>query len=425
MRLEEQVIEALKEGYICDSCLGRIAGSLLSGFSSKERGEVLRRYMAFLLDSGEKIDVDLSNFYGIKFRSVKLNTEKPEKCKICKNFFLEQVDKLAIQIARELKGIEFKTFLIGSMPTNEMLKEEEKLYERIGTDFVEPIKSEINREIGKMVEKKIKKLVSQRNPDVTLIVNIETGKIKKEIRSLFIFSKYKKLVRGIPQTRWVCPKCMGKGCVNCKATGKLYPTSIQEIVEKPLLKAAKAKKSAFHASGREDIDARCLDYRPFVIELVKPIKRTIELKKIEKNINKSKKVNVKGLKFVAKDMILRLKTERIDKTYVAEVDFEKKIDRKKLKELKKLVGEPILQKTPIRVVHRRADKFRKRFVKKLSWKVVGKKKMVLKIRGESGLYIKELISGDQGRTNPNVSDLIDNKSKRIKLDVIKIHTGRY
>jgi len=422
MRIEEQLVEALRDGFVCDNCLGRVGGNLLSGFSNKERGRIFRHYMAFLLDSGEKLDVDLSNFYGIKFRNIKLSAKKPEKCKICRNFFLEEMSRVSKQIVKELRGVEFKTFLIGSIPTDEMLKEEEKLYENIGTDFVESIKSEINRELGKEVEKRTGKLFSQKNADVTILVNLKTGKVRRDIRSLYILGKYKKLVRGIPQTRWVCPKCMGKGCVNCRGTGKLYPVSVQEIIERPLLKASKSKKSSFHASGREDIDARCLDYRPFVIEMIKPLKRKIDLREAQKKINRSKKVNVSGLKFTTKDTIMRLKTERIDKTYLAEVDFEKKIDRKKLKNLKRLASEPILQKTPIRVIHRRADKFRKRLVKKISWKLLGGKKMALRVRAESGLYIKELISGDQGRTKPSVSELIINKPKKIKLDVVKIHT---
>jgi tRNA U54 and U55 pseudouridine synthase Pus10 len=55
-----------------------------------------------------------------------------------------------------------------------------------------------------------------------------------------------------------------------------HPTSVQEIIDKPLPKAAGSKKSKFSAHGREDIDARCLDYRPFVIELLKPARRKID-----------------------------------------------------------------------------------------------------------------------------------------------------
>jgi len=422
MNIDEKTIEVLKSGYICDNCLGRIIGNLLSGLSNKERGKILRHYIAFLIDSSEKLDIDLSNLYGIKFRNIKLQIKKPEKCKVCKNFFLEKIDEIAGKIVKKMKGIEFDTFLIGSIPSDEMLKAEEGIFETIGTDFVESIKTEINRELGKRVEKLTNKKFSLKNSDVTIVVNLKTNTISTQVRSLYVFGKYQKLVRGIPQSKWTCRKCGGKGCTYCKGEGKMYPTSVQEIIEKPLLKATGARKSSFSGAGREDIDARCIDFRPFVIEIMKPEKRKINLKKIVKQINKSKKVNVKNLKIVdsGKEIIRRIKTERYDKTYLAEVEFEKKIDRKKLKLLKQLTKEPIIQKTPLRVVHRRADKFRKRRVKKISYKVRGKK-LVLKIRTEAGLYIKELISGDNGRTKPNISDMIENKVKKISLDVIKIH----
>ena len=72
MELEQQAIEILKKGYICDNCLGRSWGQLLSGMTNEERGKTIRYYLAFLFDSGEKLDVDLSNFCGIKFRNVKM-----------------------------------------------------------------------------------------------------------------------------------------------------------------------------------------------------------------------------------------------------------------------------------------------------------------------------------------------------------------
>jgi tRNA pseudouridine synthase 10 len=420
MKIIESVVAALKNRYVCNYCLGRIFGNLLSGYTNEQRGEIIRQFVAFLVDSGEKIDIDLSNLYGIKFRNVKLEIKKPEKCSVCKNFFYEEIDKLAKNVIKKLEGIEFSTFQIGSVLSDELSKAEERLWEDTGTEFTETLKSEINRELGKRIEKLTDKKFSLENPDVTVVVDLKNNTIRVQIRSLYIFGRYEKLVRGIPQAKWVCLRCSGKGCKYCKGEGKLYPTSVQEIIEKPLLESTKSKKSIFSASGREDIDARCLDYRPFVIELVKPMRRKIDLKKIEKQINKSKKVKVRDLKFTTKNVIRQIKSERIDKTYLAEISFRKMIDKKKLKELKQLTEKPILQKTPIRVVHRRADKFRKRMVKKISWELLSKKRLQLKITAESGLYIKELITGDEGRTNPNVSDLLDNKVKKISLDVIKI-----
>jgi tRNA U54 and U55 pseudouridine synthase Pus10 len=31
-----------------------------------------------------------------------------------------------------------------------------------------------------------------------------------------------------------------------------------------------------------------------------------------------------------------------------------------------------------------------------------------------------LVSGDEGRTNPNVSDLLNNRAKTLKLDVLNV-----
>ncbi|MBI2547634.1 MAG: tRNA pseudouridine(54/55) synthase Pus10 [Candidatus Aenigmarchaeota archaeon] len=422
--LIKKFAELLKTGYICDWCIGRNIGNLLSGFTNKERGRLIRYQLAFISDSGEKLDVDLSNFHGINFRDSKIKPQTPEKCKICKNFFDEKLGELGEGVVKKIGDIEFDTFVVGTIPSDEILNAEEKMQETMGIEFSEPIKSEINREMGKIIEKLTGKHFDLKSPDVTILVDLKTNSIKIQVKSLFIYGRYQKLVRGIPQTKWICKECNGKGCTYCKGEGKLYKTSIQEIIESPILKDAQSKKSAFHGAGREDIDARNLGWRPFVIEIVKPVRRKINLKELEKKINKSKKVHVKELKFVDKSIVRKLKSDRIDKTYFVDVEFKNKIEKKLLKKLKIIAQEPIMQKTPLRVVHRRADKMRKRYVKKFSYKIVGNKRIQFKIKAESGLYIKELISGDGGRTQPNVSELIDNKVKKMSLDVFEIHSKK-
>ena len=198
MKILENAITTMKEGYICDNCLGRTCANLLSGYSNEQRGKILRLAVAFLVDSDEKIDIDSSNFYGIKFRNVKIKPEKPKECKLCKNFFLEKIDDVTKNVIDKLKDIEFDTFLIGSIVSDDLLKAEEDLWSKIGIEFCEPIKSEINREIGKRIEKMTKKLFDSKNPDVTVIVDLSTNKIRAEIRSLYVFGKYKKLVQYTP-----------------------------------------------------------------------------------------------------------------------------------------------------------------------------------------------------------------------------------
>lgn len=420
MDLDKRLVEALKEP-ICDNCLGRTLGNLLSGMSNEQRGKIIRQYFAFLLDSGEKLNVYMPNFFGIKFRNLKGGVEKPAKCSVCQNFFHENIERIARSAFEKLRGIDFSDFVVGSVPSDEMQNSEERLWEKIGIEHVETIRSEINREVGKRMEKLTGKKFNLKNPDVVILVDLKKNEVRTQLKSLYISGGYQKLVRGIPQTRWICSDCGGKGCVSCKGLGKLYKTSVQEIIGKPLAKATDGKDHAFHGSGREDIDVRCLDYRPFVLEVVKPRRRKIDLRKIEKLINKSGKVKVKNLKFSDKDFVRKIKSDRHDKTYSAEVEFEKPFDRKLLPKIKLMRGTMIVQQTPNRVKHRRADIARRRGVKSVSYKILGKRKLRIVVRGQAGLYIKELINGDEGRTRPSVAGILSDKVKKVVLDVIKVH----
>ena len=130
-------------------------------------------------------------------------------------------------------------------------------------------------------------------------------------------------------------------------------------------------------------------------------------------------MKVKELRYTNKNVVRDIKTVKHDKTYLATVTFDNEI--KNLNKLARLKNTVISQNTPIRVIRRRTYKLRRRLVKDIKFKKLDNKKIQLKITSQSGLYIKELITGDEGRTSPNVSDLLDNKVKKIELDVIKIH----
>jgi len=407
MEIKEKSIELLKGYYICNRCFGRQFSQLLSGLNNEQRGRTIRNFIAFLIDSGEKIEVNPINFYGFKFKHNKKffkKIKKPEKCWVCKGIF-ERLDDIVEKAKKELKKIEFNNLLVGSKLSKGLLEREEKIWEISGIEWCEPLRAEINREVGKRLEGFFRKPVEFKRPDVVVLVNLEKGKVDLQINSLYIFGYYKKLARGIPQCKWGTP-------------GK-YKTSIQEIIAKSIMKTTKGKNNSFHGSGREDVDARCLDWRPFVIEIIEPKKRNINLKNIKKLINKNKKVNVKGLKFSNKNVVRRIKTETGDKTYRILVKLNKPIEKSDLKKLKNLIG-IISQRTPNRVVHRRADLIRRRKVKSVKWKQLNRKTIELKIKTSAGLYIKELVTGDKERTKPSVAEILDVEAIPKDLDVIRI-----
>jgi len=142
---------------------------------------------------------------------------------------------------------------------------------------------------------------------------------------------------------------------------------------------------------------------------------------MRKAINKSKKVEVRKLRYADSGEVEQLKSIRPDKTYRVMVTTEKDASPENLKRLSLLKGKRIYQETPTRVMHRRADRLRKRVVKDIKWKKLGKRKLELTVRTEAGTYIKELVSGDKGRTYPSVSETLGTKAVVKELDVVKIH----
>ncbi|HMZ31697.1 MAG TPA: tRNA pseudouridine(54/55) synthase Pus10, partial [Methanoregulaceae archaeon] len=49
---------------------------------------------------------------------------------------------------------------------------------------------------------------------------------------------------------------------------------------------------------------------------------------------------------------------------------------------------------------------------------------VLEVTGEAGLYIKELISGDNGRTRPSLTEILQRPARVSRLDVVQVERTR-
>jgi len=80
----------------------------------------------------------------------------------------------------------------------------------------------------------------------------------------------------------------------------------------------------------------------------------------------------------------------------------------------------VQQRTPTRVSHRRADKIRTREVYRADLDQFWGDAARLVLRCEGGLYIKELISGDGGRTKPSLAELLGSEAMVRELDVINV-----
>lgn len=391
---------------LCDHCLGRLFARVDTGLSNRERGESLR--MAVALE-----------------RALQDRGPLPPhvKCAVCEDLF-DMVPRFAEAVVEKLQPLEFETFLVGTRVDPIIVEREERLWGAVGQDKAETIKAEMNQEIGKAVQSRIPQEVEFITPDVVALVDTRFCHVELDIAPLFVYGRYRKFSREIPQTRWPCNRCRGKGCSKCGGTGKMYQTSVQEHIGDPLQREAQGKDHFFHGMGREDIDARMLgNGRPFVLEVRGPVRRRIDLLAIESEVNEVGRgaVEVAGLRFSTREEVRRVKLASPDKEYRVRIRLESKVNKEQLDEVvQSLKRIRITQQTPTRVSHRRADLAREREIKDLALEEFDGSSATLRVRTESGTYVKEFVHGDSGRTDPSLAGKLGIPCTVEWLDVIEI-----
>ena len=398
MKLAEDILNRT-DGKICKHCLGRKLSKTIEGTNNIERADKVCEELGIDLDDAD--------------------------CVICDNIFDKLDDGLYDKIDAKISqlGIEFDTFLVGSQIPKDIQERDEELSEEFDLG-VETIKKEVNRLIGLGIWEKYDKEAEFERQDIVFNIDLrKEPKVRIQINPLYVEGKYNKYKRGIPQTKWPCTKCKGRGCEECNGTGKQYPESVEELISEHFLKLTKGKEAKFHGAGREDIDVLMLGSgRPFVLEIKEPRIRNLDLAKLEDEINKINegKTAYHGLKLCERGRKAEIKQSSPDtyKVYEAIVECDEPFDPDKLEELTKL--NEIHQQTPLRVLRRRTDMVRIKHVLDLKYEIIDDKTFKMRIKTEGGLYIKELISGDEGRSQPNVSEILGVGAICEQLDVVEV-----
>jgi tRNA pseudouridine synthase 10 len=345
-------------------------------------------------------------------------------CHICGNAAL-RCDGMAQKGAQMLRESGAKSFSISTNIDKEWLAREEKAWDSCIRN-AESIKNFLNRRLSSAL-RRASGAEYEPEGECRLVFDFATGTVELKRCDIFIFGRYMKRSPGLSQSRWKCPKCDGKGCAGCEGKGKYYE-SVEERIGEPVKAAAGAKDYVMHASGREDVDATNSAGRPFVLEVNEPQAGAgaLDLGALAGGIALGGDVGVTHLRLVSRSFTEIVTESHFDKTYEAEVEFERDVGEAEGGMIRSLEGATLLQQTPTRVAHRRADLVRHRKVKHLEFvRRSGQdaRHATLIIKAEAGTYIKELISGDSGRTNPSISGRIGMKAKCTRLEVVGMDDG--
>ncbi len=426
--------QALESGPVCDNCLGRLVADRSFGLGNAERGRGLR--VALALED----DADFDPFAG--------------GCWVCEDE-CERFDWWAEQAATAVQGYEFDTYQVGTKVPPLLEENDRLLREDSGLDpeAGERMKSEFNREIGKRFGELTDTEVEFGRPDVMILCDLSTDEVDVTVNSAFVYGRYRKLERDIPQTKWPCSDCHGTGlvqgqpCEGCDGTGYRYDESVEQLTAPVVKDAMEGESATFHGAGREDVDALMLESgRPFVIEVDEPRTRTVDTETLEADVNEfaDEKVEVEGLRLATYDMVERVKELDASKTYRMVVEFDEPVTSDELTEaIDRLDGATIEQDTPQRVSHRRAAKTRIREVYEMSGSLGearstsehasegasgeqsaprgdGERHATIEVHGEGGLYVKELVSSDEGRTVPSLAGELGVGATVTALDVLDV-----
>lgn len=210
---------------------------------------------------------------------------------------------------------------------------------------------------------------------------------------IYIYGQYIKLSRNMTQTPLTI-------CGELKT-----PRSVSDFTRE-FERFYDSGPAKFMASGREDVDVRCTGGRPFVLEVPSPKKN---LHATAMRISLHSDIDIRDCCIVSRAYKERINTDESSKLYFLVIYSEERIVFERQYDL--------VQKTPLRVLHRRANLARSKSIELLD-SVEHREKdgfyYEVNIKASSGAYIKEWVSGDFGRTVPNLgADLLS-------LDVVGI-----
>ena len=234
----------------------------------------------------------------------------------------------------------------------------------------------------------------------------------------YIIFSYRKLNRIMPQSPWIVD-----GVVKGTA-------SVEEVVSTAVRQVADCDGVKFAASGREDCDVRMLGFgRPAYIELENcrgfTIDSNVAVALAAAAANRSRildaPIDILGAKLADRMEVNAINASAMTKvkTYACVVWCSRDLGDTDVAKCD-LRDLDIFQKTPIRVMHSRSLSTRIKRVHELRLRLLNKHFAVLTIVTSAGMYIKEFVHGDLGRTKPSLASLLGAPTDILQLDVLHV-----
>ncbi len=367
----------LKKYSICNYCLGRLISKKLCLKPSKNLGK--------------------------KF-NIKSTDSDLKKCFICKNIF-EKLDQVVAQMIQNSSSYEFQNFLVGSIIKPSISDNDDIIKSKFKIKGILNVKTHINQEISKKFKRQTKSKLDVLNPTITFKINFKDESCQVYSKSLFVYGRYTKKQRNMPQKQTTCKNCQGKGCMICNFHGLENFNSVEGQIAKFLYKKFKSKQVKVNWIGGEDKSSLILgNGRPFFVKIFDPHIRKVRFEK-QNSLN--------GMQLHGLRQILNQPKDSIPFRSRVVILVESKIPLKN-NLLKKL---HLIKKNPL-VINNSNEKIVKKSVYDLKYKKIKPNSLQIIMSIDGGISIKSFV--EDSSIQPNLTELLDNECKCIQFDFKQI-----
>ena len=371
--ISDTISEILKNYDLCEYCTGRVISKFVGKSSSK--------------------------FLGKKYIK-KFNKLSKKKCYICKNIF-DNFDTMLSNIFEKSSNYDFKTYNLGIILKPSFLERDDYLKSKYKIKGIENIKFGIATELGKKISRRTKSKRVTDDPELFIQVNFKDESCVLRAKPIFVYGRYNKKIRKLPQKQGLCRSFNGVGCHNCDFKGIENTVSIEGKISNFFIKRFNADQVKINWIGGEDQSSLVLgNGRPFFSKILNPKTRN----QIMHKSSNLEGVNLSELKKIT----LQPKGTISFKSQVSiTIDTKKPISPNQLKKLK------FLENAEIKDVSRDKKNYHKR-IYKINYKKLGKTSFILNLIIDGGISIKSFIQNSD--LTPNVSELLENQCTCDKLD---------
>ena len=339
-----------------------------------------------------------SKSYGKKY--VKSTKFSKSKCYICKDVF-ETLDSILFNISEKIDPFDFKTFNLGLILKNSYLERDDHIKSKFKIKGIENIKFSISNELAKKICKKTKSRKNIEEPDIFLQINFKDYSCVIRSKPIFVYGRYNKKIRNIPQKLKSCRSCNGSGCHNCNFTGLENIESVEGKISYFLKKKFDANRVQINWIGGEDQSSLVIgNGRPFFAKIINPKKRN-------RLLRKSSDLDTVSLSELRKLSIQPKGSVPFKYEVSITIDTKKPITSSTLKKLFILKNAEIMNQS-------KDKKNNSKRIFDVHYKKLGKTTFLLDLFVDGGLPLKSFIQNSD--LTPNLSELLENQCLCKKLD---------